>query len=102
MSGRAKQSANSIDCKMCVIRHRGICAALTSEEQDELSRIVQVNSFKPGQVIFHQAEASDFFANIKSGIVQLTETASDGRRQIVGLLFPPDFVAGYWSGPHWR
>ncbi len=88
MSGRA----NSVDCKVCVIRHTGICAALTAEELDQLSRIAQVRVFKPGQVITRQADTPDFFASIVSGIVLLIETASDGRRQIVGLLFPPDFV----------
>jgi CRP/FNR family transcriptional regulator len=37
-------------------------------------------------------EAVDGFSNILSGVVKLTKTLSDGREQIVGLQFAPDFL----------
>lgn len=40
------------------------------------------------------AEESEvgFVANVLSGVVKLTKTMVDGREQIVGLQFPPDFL----------
>jgi len=37
-------------------------------------------------------EPTDFFANIVSGTVKLTKLLPDGRQQIVGLQFAPDFL----------
>lgn len=34
----------------------------------------------------------DYFANILNGVVKMTKTLADGRQQIVGLLFPTDFL----------
>jgi len=33
-------------------------------------------------------------ANLLHGVVKLTKTLADGRQQIVGLQFPPEFVGG--------
>ncbi|MGI9570911.1 MAG: Crp/Fnr family transcriptional regulator, partial [Desulfobulbia bacterium] len=45
-----------------------------------------------GQTVMADHEPSEFFANIVSGVIKLTKMMSDGRQQIVGLLFAPDFV----------
>ncbi len=34
----------------------------------------------------------DFVASVVTGIATLTQTMEDGRRQMVGLLLPSDFV----------
>ncbi|MET0314486.1 MAG: Crp/Fnr family transcriptional regulator, partial [Hansschlegelia sp.] len=38
------------------------------------------------------AESIDHYSNILSGVVKLTKTLPDGRQQIVGLQFAPDFL----------
>lgn len=38
------------------------------------------------------AGSVDRFSNVLSGVVKLTKTLSDGRQQIVGLQFAPDFL----------
>ena len=47
---------------------------------------------KAGEVILQAEEETSFFANIVSGVVKLSKVLSDGRQQIVGLQFPPDFL----------
>jgi len=42
-------------------------------------------------------EPVSYFANIISGVVKLTKTLDDGRQQIVGILFPPDFIGRAYS-----
>lgn len=50
-----------------------------------------------GPTIISDEEPVDFFANIVSGAVKLTKTLPDGRQQIVGLLFAPDFLGRAYS-----
>ncbi len=79
-------------CESCVIRHRAICAALTKDELQSMNRIARRRFIPAGQTISSDADAGVAFANIISGVVKLTKTMADGRQQIVGLQFAPDFL----------
>jgi CRP/FNR family transcriptional regulator len=57
-----------------------------------INRIGRIRRLKAGQRIVSENDAPDFFAVIVSGSIKLTKNLSDGRQQIVGLLFPSDFV----------
>jgi CRP/FNR family transcriptional regulator len=63
----------------------------------KLSQISRRKKFHPGQTIISGDEPADFFANLVSGTVKLSKTLPDGRQQIVGLLFPPDFMGRAYS-----
>lgn len=62
-----------------------------------LSQIAHRKKVAPGQTIISDEEPVDFFANVISGAVKLTKTLPDGRQQIVGLLFAPDFLGRAYS-----
>lgn len=79
-------------CETCAIRHRAICAALTKDELQNLNRIARQRMVPAGRVISSESEPETAFANIVSGVVKLTKTLADGRQQIVGLQFTPDFL----------
>lgn len=79
-------------CASCAIRHRGICAALSEEELNELNRIARPRRVAAGKVISGDSEPGIACANIVSGVVKLSKMLSDGRQQIVGLQFAPDFL----------
>jgi len=49
-------------------------------------------SFEAGQNVVWSGDRMDFVASVVSGIASLTQTMEDGRRQMVGLLLPSDFV----------
>ena len=49
-------------------------------------------SFEAGQTVVWSGDRMDFVASVVTGIATLTQTMEDGRRQIVGLLLPSDFV----------
>ncbi len=87
-------------CGACAIRHRAVCGALEREELAALSRISHQRSFAAGQVIMSDQDPVDFFANVISGVVKLTKTLPDGRQQIVGLQFAPDFLGRAFSPAH--
>ncbi len=79
-------------CRDCPARIGGLCAQIAPEELDALRRIAHRRTIPAGQVIFADNEEPAFFAHILSGTVKLTKSLADGRQQIVGILFPPDFL----------
>ena len=80
------------DCGDCPIRHRAVCARCESDELSRLEQIKYYRSYQAGQSIVWSGDRMDFVASVVSGIATLTQTMEDGRRQMVGLLLPSDFV----------
>ncbi|EHK53203.1 Crp/Fnr family transcriptional regulator [Allomesorhizobium alhagi] len=79
-------------CQACEARHRGLCGALEPKQLVALSRTSSRHRIHPGAELIGDSENIDSFSNILSGVVKLTKTLSDGRQQIVGLQFAPDFL----------
>lgn len=79
-------------CASCQARHRGICGALNSDQLVALAKASSRQKAEPGRELVGDAESIDHYSNILSGVVKLTKTLPDGRQQIVGLQFAPDFL----------
>ncbi|MDF1721056.1 MAG: Crp/Fnr family transcriptional regulator [Minwuia sp.] len=79
-------------CEMCAIRHRAVCGALSNDELAAMNAISRQRILASGEPILSADEEISWFGNIVSGTVKLTKLMSDGRQQIVGLQFPPDFL----------
>ncbi len=84
-------------CSSCPVRVTAICGALKDDELKALSMISRQRRIPAGQVVFSDQDSSRFFANVLSGTVKLTKTMPDGRQQIVGLVFSPDFLGRAFS-----
>jgi len=84
-------------CKTCEARHNGICRALTPQQLGELSRHSTRKAIRPGAEVQGQGERVVSYANILKGVVKLTKIMADGRQQIVGLQFAPDFIGRPFS-----
>lgn len=97
MSARSELVIGIGRCNACAIRHQAVCGALSTEELAGLNQIARRRTFAPGQVIMSDEQPTEFFANVVGGVIKLTKTLSDGRQQIVGLLFPPDFLGRAYS-----
>ncbi|MFN3823284.1 MAG: transcriptional regulator FnrL [Pseudorhodobacter sp.] len=80
------------DCGDCPIRHRAVCARCEADELTRLEQIKYYRSFQAGQTVIWSGDRMDFVGSVVSGIATLTQTMEDGRRQMVGLLLPSDFV----------
>ena len=81
-----------VQCGDCPIRHRAGCARCESDELARLDSTKYYRSFEAGQTIVWSGDRMDFVGSVVSGIATLTQTMEDGRRQMVGLLLPADFV----------
>ncbi len=84
-----------VKCDTCVVRHKAICAVLSEAELQDFNKIARQRLIPAGQVI--AAEKDIVFANIMQGVIKLTKTLADGRQQIVGLQFPPDFIGRIYA-----
>ncbi len=80
------------NCGDCPIRHRAVCARCETDELARLDAIKYYRSFQAGQTVIWSGDRMDFVASVVTGIATLTQTMEDGRRQMVGLLLPSDFV----------
>jgi CRP/FNR family transcriptional regulator len=80
------------DCADCPIRHRAVCARCETDELEKLEAIKYYRSYEAGQTIVWAGDKMDFVASVVHGVASLTQTMEDGRRQMVGLLLPSDFL----------
>lgn len=79
-------------CKSCEARHKGVCGALTPTQLVELAKHTRRHVRDAGEVLLRDAEVVETHSNILKGVVKLSKILTDGRQQIVGLQFAPDFL----------
>lgn len=79
-------------CDTCVVRNRAICAALDTNEIQALSNIGRRKTLAPGDPLIWEGDDSLLVANVIDGILKLTNSTEDGREQIVGVVYPSDFI----------
>lgn len=79
-------------CANCPIRHKAVCARCEPDELAQLEEIKYYRTVAAGQNILWAGDRMDFVASVVSGVASLTQTMEDGRRQMVGLLLPSDFI----------
>ena len=95
MSESRKDVHNSdvpILCRSCEARHRGMCGVLDPEQLLELSKATHKARHEPGTELVGDSTAIRSYANVMRGVVKLTKVLQDGRQQLVGLQFAPDFL----------
>lgn len=80
------------DCSQCVVRNRAICAGLLPAELDVLGRLGRKLVVERGQTIVWEGEESLIVANVIAGVLKVAMSMPDGREQIVGVVFPSDFI----------
>ncbi len=79
-------------CLSCEARHKGVCGALSPEQLLKLGKHTNRQRFESDEEMLAAGTDIHTFSNVLKGVVKLTKLMSDGRQQIVGLQFAPDFV----------
>ncbi len=79
-------------CAECVVRDSALCASLDDSELHALADIGRRKIVPRGHVVIWEGDRSTICANLVSGVLKVANATPDGREQIVGLLFPGDFV----------
>src|SRR5262245_56895857 len=79
-------------CLDCAVRDKALCKVLSPEDLAKLNRLSYRKRYAAGQPISGLSTPEVCWATILAGVVKLTKSLPDGRQQIVGLLFPSDFL----------
>lgn len=84
-------------CLTCAIRHQAVCAHCSGPELDLLSDIKTYREVRSGGSIVAAGERTNFLGSVVEGVAAMSRLLADGRRQVVGLLFPGDFIGRPFS-----
>jgi len=79
-------------CDTCVVRNRAICGALDVDEIAVLNTIGRRRNLNAGESLMWEGEDSVLVANVIEGVLKLSTGTEDGREQIVGVVYPSDFI----------
>lgn len=85
-------SETPVLCRSCEARHRGMCGVLNPDELVELARHTHKVRHEPGHELIGDSTEIHSYANVMRGVVKLSKVLEDGRQQLVGLQFAPDFL----------
>ena len=86
------------DCNVCVVRNRAICSALDSSEINALETISRRQALAAGDTLIWEGDDSILLANVVSGTLKLSSFTADGFEQIVGVVYPADFIGQPFGG----
>jgi len=79
-------------CQQCVVRNRAICSSLSAPELEVLNKIGRRVPVHRGQTLMWEGDDSLLVANVIDGVLKLSTSTADGREQIVGVVYPSDFI----------
>ncbi|MEZ5735086.1 MAG: Crp/Fnr family transcriptional regulator [Novosphingobium sp.] len=85
-------------CDLCVVRNRAICSALDGKEIEALNAIGRRRNLKAGESLIWEGEDSVLVANVIEGVLKLSTGTEDGREQIVGVVYPSEFIGRPFGG----
>ena len=81
-----------------MVRNRAICSALDGDELEALNAIGRERTLSPGESLIWEGEDSVIVANVLDGVLKLSSNTEDGREQIVGIVYPSDFIGRPFGG----
>lgn len=79
-------------CSDCAVRDAALCASLDDDDLRALNSIGERRIYTRGSTIIRAGDESLVCANFVGGMLKLATSTLDGREQIVGSLYPADFV----------
>jgi CRP/FNR family transcriptional regulator len=92
MSAKMSIPNFAVDCAGCPIRHRAVCSLCEEDELAALEKIKFYKTYEAGQTIAIRGDDMSTVSSVVTGTASLTRTMEDGRMQMIGLLFPSDFI----------
>lgn len=84
-------------CAACAVRDSALCASLNDQELTALNILGSRRQLARGETLVWAGDESIICGNLLSGVLKLSASTSDGREQVVGLLYPADFVGRPYS-----
>jgi len=88
------------DCAHCAVRELAVCTALSGPELERLSAIAVSRQYASGDTLFRAEDSAAMVGTVVRGTIKTYKLLADGRQQIVGFLFPGDFVGSPTQDTH--
>ena len=79
-------------CAACAIRNRAICADLDTSEINLLNGLGRRRHLKAGEQLLWEGDEAVLVANVIEGVLKLSSGTADGKEQILGIVYPSDFL----------
>ncbi len=76
------------------MRQRTVCANCGPSELEKLDAIKTYKTYQSGETIVRAGYKMEFLGFVMCGVAALSRDLIDGRRQIIRLLLPSDFIGG--------
>ncbi len=86
-----KLIAGSGGCGYCDLNERAFCAGLGPQQSSDLQAIRGHVRLDSHTTLFREGDPALNVYSLVAGCVKLSKLLGDGRRQVVGFLFPGDF-----------
>ena len=83
---------NNPKCAQCSVRLIAFCGILEDKDILQLETISKNKNIPKGNSIFLQGDEVKTVYNINQGSVKIYKLSHDGRKQIVGFMYPGDFL----------
>jgi len=87
-----KDNAKENPCAACQVREHAVCGALMPAELERFGSAMKQVDLQPGDHLVDEGEPEKHVFSVTSGCLKCYKLLPDGRRQIVGFLFPGDFL----------
>lgn len=91
-TGRPTRDGAGGACEHCAVRSSAICASLDGAALADLSRLGRRIHLLAGETLIWEGDESVVVGNVLSGMLRLSVLTGDGREQIVGVVYPSDFI----------
>ena len=91
MSPQAEKSSG-LPCNRCIGRSFNLCKPLDDTRLKVMLGIGGIRRWKKRQMLFRAGEPMGAFFKIRSGVVAVSRSLDDGRRQIVAVRAPGDHL----------
>ena len=79
-------------CATCPVRDKALCTALTPPEMAKVAQGITRMDASSGQTIFDEGDAAASLYIVRDGVVRLVKLFADGRRQILGFVYPGEAI----------
>jgi len=79
-------------CRSCEVRHKGLCGSLDAAQLLAMAKHTRMTRYEAGKLLAGEETPIQSYANVMRGVVKLTKVLENGRQQVVGLQFAPDFL----------
>lgn len=79
-------------CQGCEVRGTAVCGVLDCENLAELKKLGRTKTLTAGQTLFREGDPATRVFTLTRGFLKLYKLLADGRRQIVGFIYPGEFL----------